>query len=83
MQKVIIYTKSYCPYCVKAKSLLDIKGAEYQEINVEEGDYLEEMLKKSEGMKTVPQIFIGALHVGGCDDLYALEKEKKLDDLLR
>jgi glutaredoxin 3 len=83
MQKVIIYTKSYCPYCVKAKSLLDLKGAQYQEINAEEGNHFEEMLKKSNGMKTVPQIFIGDLHVGGCDDLYALDKQGKLDDILK
>lgn len=83
MEKVIIYTKSYCPYCVKAKSLLDLKSAKYQEINAEEGEHFEEMLKKSNGRKTVPQIFIGDFHVGGCDDLYALDKEGKLNDLLK
>lgn len=83
MQQVIIYTKSYCPYCVKAKALLDKKGAAYKEINAEEDNHFKEMLQKSNGMKTVPQIFIGNTHVGGCDNLYALDKEGKLDPMLR
>ena len=83
MQQIIIYTKSYCPYCVKAKALLDKKGAKYKEINAEEGNHFEEMLQKSNGMKTVPQIFIGDTHVGGCDNLYALDNEGKLDQMLR
>ncbi len=82
-KKIIIYTTSYCPYCVRAKSLLDKKAVAYQEINIEENlDLREEMTARSGGRKTVPQIFIGDFHVGGCDDLYALEAKNKLDELL-
>ncbi len=81
--KVIIYTKSYCPYCVKAKNLLEQKGVQYKEVDVQSDDNaLQEMLAKSNGRKTVPQIFIGDVHVGGCDDLYKLDSENKLDALL-
>lgn len=83
MQQITIYTKSNCPYCVKAKALLDRKGAKYNEINATEDGNFEEMLKKANGMKTVPQIFIGNTHVGGCDNLYALDSEGKLDQLLK
>lgn len=83
MKKIVIYTKSICPYCVKAKALLDRKGCEYEEINIEQDEMLrDEMMAKSLGRKTVPQIFIGDYHVGGCDDLYDLEKNQKLDALL-
>ncbi|HWF63882.1 MAG TPA: glutaredoxin 3 [Rhizomicrobium sp.] len=80
---VIIYTTPICPYCARAKSLLAKKGVAYQEVDVmmDEGA-LSEMLTKSGGARTVPQIFIGDTHVGGCDELYALEKEGKLDPLL-
>ncbi len=84
MKQIVIYTKSSCPYCIRAKALLDSKHAKYEEIKVDNNDQLrEEMLKKSGGRKTVPQIFIGDTHVGGCDDLYALEDEGKLDRLLK
>lgn len=78
-----IYTTTYCPYCVRAKQLLDKKGAAYQEIDVT-GDEAARMalVEKSGGRKTVPQIFIHGQHIGGCDDLYALDKEGKLDGLL-
>lgn len=81
---VTLYTKDYCPYCVKAKSLLTRKGvANITEIDVtHDAALLAEMLAKSNGMRTVPQIFIGDAHVGGCDNLYALDKEGKLDALL-
>ena len=82
MQKIIIYTTTTCPYCVRAKALLDRKGATYQEINVEDPSIREEMIQKAGGRKTVPQIFIGDFHVGGCDDLYELEKQGKLDQRL-
>jgi glutaredoxin 3 len=83
MRKVIIYTTKLCPYCIKAKKLLDQKGVVYQEIRVEENLRLAvEMKQKSGGRKTVPQIFSDDFHVGGCDDLYALEQENKLDGLL-
>ncbi len=78
-----IYTKSYCPYCTKAKQLLKIKGVDFQEIDITNNEEkLAEMLSKSAGRKTVPQIFIGNMHVGGCDDLYALNDAGRLEPLL-
>jgi GrxC family glutaredoxin len=83
MQKeIIIYSTSYCPYCVKAKALLDRKNLNYSEINVEDEAQREKMVMKAGGRRTVPQIFIGDYHVGGCDDLYALEQAQKLDGLV-
>ena len=83
MQSVTIYTKSTCGYCARAKALLTSKHVEFEEISVD-GDYAkqEEMTKRANGGWTVPQIFIGSQHVGGCDDLYALERIGKLDALL-
>lgn len=83
MPPVKIYTTPICPYCVRAKALLKKKGAPYQEIDVfMDPDAREEMEAVSHGRRTVPQIFIGDQHVGGCDDLYALEHDGKLDPLL-
>jgi glutaredoxin 3 len=83
MKPVTIYTTPICPYCVRAKSLLGKKGASYEEIDVMmDMKAREEMLAKSGGARTVPQIFIGETHVGGCDELYALERDGKLDPLL-
>ena len=83
MSDIIIYTKDYCPYCVKAKQLLTIKKHDFKEYDVtHDADRLEEMLKKSGGAKTVPQIFINGKHIGGCDDLYALNDKGELDKLL-
>ncbi len=83
MARVKIYTTPICPYCVRAKSLLKKKGAEFEEIDVfMDGDARSEMEAKSGGRYTVPQIFVGDTHVGGCDDLYALEQDGKLDPLL-
>jgi glutaredoxin 3 len=82
MKTVSIYTTSYCPYCVRAKELLTRKGASYAEINAEDDAVREAMIVKAGGRRTVPQIFIGETHVGGCDDLYALDKAGKLDALL-
>jgi glutaredoxin 3 len=80
---VEIYTTRYCPYCVSAKALLTRKGVAFKEIDVS-GDYQrrQEMVQRANGRMTVPQIFIGAVHVGGSDDLHALEAAKKLDLLL-
>ncbi|HWD25984.1 MAG TPA: glutaredoxin 3 [Rhizomicrobium sp.] len=83
MSKITIYTTPICPYCVRAKALLKKKGAAFDEIDVfMDSDARAEMEEKSEGRRTVPQIFIGEKHVGGCDDLYALESQGKLDPLL-
>jgi glutaredoxin 3 len=83
MPEVEIYTTVVCPYCVRAKRLLDKKGVSYREIDVSHDHALRDsMVARAGGRQTVPQIFIGTTHVGGCDDLYALEAEGKLDPLL-
>jgi glutaredoxin 3 len=82
MQKVTIYSTKVCPYCVRAKMLLDKKGVAYEVIDVSNQADREEMIAKTGGARTVPQIYIGDTHVGGSDDLYALEKAGKLDALL-
>jgi glutaredoxin 3 len=81
--KIKIYTTPICPYCVRAKSLLKKKGAEFEEIDVfMDAKARTEMEEKTGGARTVPQIFIGDTHVGGSDDLYALDHAGKLDPLL-
>jgi glutaredoxin 3 len=83
MHPVEIYTTRYCPYCVAAKALLKRKGVTYNEIDVGGGsDRRAEMIQRANGRMTVPQIFIGPVHVGGSDDLHALERAGKLDRLL-
>lgn len=83
MQKIDIYTKGYCPYCRRAKSLLDAKGAQYTDYEIDKQPELRDpMIERANGKSTVPQIFIGDTHVGGCDDLFALESAGKLDSLL-
>ena len=83
MSKVLIYTGPSCPYCVAAKTLLKNKNVNFEEINLgEQPDRMNEMLQKSGGRRTVPQIFIGETHVGGSDELHALEKAGKLNSLL-
>ncbi|HJK86674.1 MAG TPA: glutaredoxin 3 [Candidatus Megaira endosymbiont of Nemacystus decipiens] len=83
MKNVTIYTTNICPYCVRAKALLKKKNVEFNEINVEEPEERSKMMDKTNGSKSVPQIFIGSEHIGGCDDLYALEQEGKLDKILQ
>lgn len=83
MPKITIYTTPICPYCVRAKQLLKKKGAEFDEVDVfMDTKARKEMEDKSGGARTVPQIFIGDIHVGGSDDLYALDHDGKLDTLL-
>jgi len=83
MVAVTIYTTMMCPYCFRAKALLKDKGVEFKEIDVGmDPDLRDEMTKRANGGYTVPQIFIGDTHVGGCDDLYALDHAGKLDPLL-
>ena len=83
MAPIVIYTKATCPYCHAAKDLLRRKGAQFEEIGVD-GDRAKQaaMALKAGGRSTVPQIFIGETHVGGCDDLYDLESQGRLDPLL-
>ena len=83
MAQVTIYTKPYCPYCIRAVSLLEKKGVEFTEIEAAfEPEKRQEMIRRSNGRATFPQIFIGDQHVGGCDDMMALEYDGKLDALL-
>ena len=83
MSQVTIYTKPYCPYCVRAVDLLEKKGVEFTEIEAAfDPDKRAEMLQKSGGRATFPQIFVGERHIGGCDDMMALERAGKLDALL-
>ena len=83
MPPIVIYTKSWCPYCDAAKALLKAKGAPFEEISVD-GDRVAQMAMaaKAGGRSTVPQIFIGDSHVGGCDDLYDLEASGELEGML-
>lgn len=83
MRPIQIYTKQTCGYCHAAKSLLKNKNAEFEEISVDgDAEAQRKMSERAGGRWTVPQIFIGDTHVGGCDDLYALESAGKLDPLL-
>lgn len=83
MPRVEIYTKFLCPYCARAKKLLDGKGVAYEEIDISMGgEKRNEMLQRANGRHTVPQIFIGDRHVGGSDDLAELERNGQLDSLL-
>ncbi|MFU9136388.1 MULTISPECIES: glutaredoxin 3 [unclassified Erwinia] len=83
MANVEIYTKATCPFCHRAKALLSQKGVNYQEIAIDgDADKREEMIKRS-GRTTVPQIFIDAQHIGGCDDLFALDGRHGLDPLIK
>jgi glutaredoxin 3 len=83
MKQVEIYTTRFCGFCVAAKRLLTEKGAEYNEIDLgRDPARRAEMVQRANGGRTVPQIFIGGRHVGGCDELYELERSGKLNDLL-
>ncbi|HVY87672.1 MAG TPA: glutaredoxin 3 [Hyphomonadaceae bacterium] len=83
MPEVEIYTTPICPYCVRAKSLFDKKGVSYKEIDVAADPAIRDaMIKRAGGKRTVPQIFINGHHVGGSDDLYALERKGELDQIL-
>jgi glutaredoxin 3 len=83
MPSVTIYTTAFCGFCHSAKRLLAYKGVEFQEIDVSSDRVRrDDMVRRAGGRRTVPQIFIGERHVGGCDDLYALEAKGELDGLL-
>ena len=83
MAKIEVFTKFFCPYCTRAKALLDRKGVEYQEIDLTtDRAGFDAMVARTGGARTVPQIFIDGQHVGGSDDLHALDDQGKLDGLL-
>lgn len=83
MAKIEIYTKFTCPYCYRAKSLLSAKGVDFEEVEISMGsERRAEMIRRAGGRMTVPQIFIDGSHIGGSDDLAALDRNGKLDPLL-
>ncbi len=82
MPAVLIYSSDWCPYCIRAKQLLASKGVEFEEIKVDGKPELRAEMSRKAGRSSVPQIWIGATHVGGCDDLYALERAGRLDAML-
>jgi glutaredoxin 3 len=83
MSNVRVYSKQQCPFCVRAKALLDKKGVAYEVVDVEGNDELRLWLAEASGQKTVPQIFVGDRPLGGFSDIDALDKQGKLDPLLR
>ena len=83
MARVEMYVKTYCPFCYRAEALLDSKGVEYETYQLDSSERRQEMIQRANGRTTVPQIFIDGRHVGGCDDLYALDREGKLEQLLK
>jgi glutaredoxin 3 len=83
MSNVVIYTKDYCPFCHRAKALLESKGVAFTEYDIAaQPELRDEMINKANGGSTVPQIFINDAHIGGCDDMMAIEAQGKLDTLL-
>ena len=82
MANVVMYCTRFCPYCVRAKSLLEHKGVEYNEISIDSDHQKRQEMMQLSGRTSVPQIFIDNDHIGGCDDLYALEAEGGLDTKL-
>lgn len=82
MPKIEIYSSRWCPFCVRAKMLLDSKNVSYNEIDVDAEPQQRALMRERTQRTSVPQIFIGDTHVGGCDDLYALERNGQLDPLL-
>jgi glutaredoxin 3 len=80
---IVIYTSRYCPYCFRAKALLDSKGLRYQEIVVDDDAALRAEMEQKSGRYTVPQIWVGDTHVGGCDDLHAQDRSGRLETLLQ
>lgn len=84
MSQIDIYTKDYCPFCVRALSLLEAKQVEFNQIKIDDNpEFRAPMIERTKGRSTVPQIFIGSTYVGGCDELMMLERAGKLDALLK
>jgi glutaredoxin 3 len=81
--KVVVYLTDWCPYCTRAKQLLERKGVDFEEIDVDARPEARKEMTARSGRSSVPQIFIGATHVGGCDDLHELEASGRLDTLLK
>ncbi|MEO5347555.1 MAG: glutaredoxin 3 [Magnetococcus sp. YQC-9] len=83
MPEIVMYSTTVCPYCIRAKMLLNKKNVSFEEINLDKNpERRDEMMQRAGGRRTVPQIFINGQHIGGCDDLHALDQAGKLDSLL-
>ncbi len=83
MPKIVMYSTLFCPYCMRAKALLDSKGVDYDEFRIEgDQERMQEMIQRANGRTSVPQIFIDDYHVGGYDDMAALDRAGRLDPLL-
>ena len=82
MPHVVVYSSAWCPFCIRAKQLLAGKGVAFEEISVDGRPEVRAEMTRKAGRTSVPQIWIGSTHVGGCDDLYALERDGRLDALL-
>ena len=80
---IVMYSTSWCPYCARARALLQHKGVQFEDIDIEAQPQRRQEMQDRSGRRTVPQIFIGNHHVGGCDDLHALDARGELDPLLR
>jgi glutaredoxin 3 len=83
MVQVLMYTTGYCPFCEQARGLLQAKNVSFTDLRIDDKPELREEMMRKSGRRTVPQIFIDGQHIGGCDDLYALDSQGKLDQLLR
>jgi glutaredoxin 3 len=81
--RIVVYLTDWCPFCARARGLLERKGAKFETINIDERPEARDEMVQRSGRRTVPQIFIGDTHVGGCDDLYALDAAGGLDPLLK
>jgi glutaredoxin 3 len=79
---VVMYTTGFCPYCIRARRFFDQRGVQYRDIRVDGDPGLRQKMQEMSGRRTVPQIWIGDVHVGGFDDLWALDRANQLDDLL-
>lgn len=82
MQPVLMYSTAYCPFCVRAKQLLKSKGVAFEDVAVDRDQKLRQEMMQKSGQHTVPQIWVGDYHVGGCDELFDLERKGELDRLL-
>src|SRR5579863_1929394 len=83
MTEILVYTKTVCPYCDRAKALLKSKGVSWEEINLDQHpEHRDEMIRKSDGRRTVPQVFVNGVGLGGSDDIHALDRDGKLDGIL-
>ena len=83
MPDIVIYSSDFCPFCMRAKQLLNSKGLKYKELVVDGNPSLREEMMQKAGRHTVPQIWVGETHVGGCDDLFALERAGEFDALVQ